>query len=273
MKNTIKNLHQFVTSTFVIVLLSLMINQFAYGQDSIRITENGSKLILLEDKVKALQTEVKILNDVNGRILDSVYWSIGIIVTVLIGFGLLNYFSTIKINKVKLEEISNKLKSEFTESEKNIKKSFNSLVDDNTKKFKENDSSVSKKISSQLESKLYSIKNELGNIQTQVNANSICHYENNSNYDQQTYCDKYTTLGNLREMLKLEIQMRENYSTDYHVDFHKRLDAIHKHVKKHKMELYAKERLVEVLDKLPEQYNEASQIIRNDIQIGEISKY
>jgi len=241
------------------------------AQDSLEVNSMKNHIIELEQNIESLKTEINILNNMNGRILDSVYWTIGIIVTVFIGFGLFNYISNTKLNNARLDEISSNIKTDFSTLEIKLQQKNDNISESNLLIVKELEELLSKRITNQINSKVSDIDNRLCKMQTQIYANSISHYEKNSNFDQSTYFDKYSTLSNLREILILEIYMDKHYSYDYHVDFHKRLDTIHKYVKERNVDMFEKEQLVQVLDKLPEKFSEPVQMIKNDINVDRIS--
>lgn len=214
----------------------------------------------------ALADKVIYIEQINSKILDLLYFTVATIVAVFIGFGLLNYFSSLKLNNSKLQDLEKSYKLRVAELEKSLNEKYtdeSQRLEANSKaRSKEMQKESNKTIEDNINNVQIKIGYEISRLKTRVSANRISLLEKHLSEETDTYSDKYNELSTLIEILSLEIEMHENYQSDYFVNFDSRLGDIATCVKNRAMTLRDKERLMKVLSQLPERVQSAKEIIR-----------
>jgi hypothetical protein len=123
-------------------LLIFTLNNFIHSQDSIP-KNNDVKVLKLEKEISKLEYKIETLENSTDRILNALYFTIGIVLTFFIGLNLWNYF-------VQNRKYSKKLKAELKDKEKHLEEKIKDRLDN-----------AYKTIDSSIENKSKSIKSDI----------------------------------------------------------------------------------------------------------------
>ena len=101
-----------------LLFLSILVSN-AQQSDSTKQTSNR------KFEISKLEQKVNTLKELNSKVLNSVYWTLGTLSTIFTAFLALNFFSNLSINRRKIETIKKELENAFTKKiDENQKISF-----------------------------------------------------------------------------------------------------------------------------------------------------
>jgi len=114
----------------IIILLSTAI---LFSSPIIALAQTSST----QNGLLILDTKVNLLNDINGRILNTVYWTLGILAAIFLGIISVNLYFNISANKREIQ----KIKEEILGTSKNLIKTAEAEITEkvSTANRKEND--------------------------------------------------------------------------------------------------------------------------------------
>lgn len=83
------------------------------------------------DQIQVLERQQDLLNDVNGKILNTIYWALGGLITVFLAIVGLNFFQNFSLNKQRFDglkkEVEAQVKEEMAKVETKNNQSFTTL--------------------------------------------------------------------------------------------------------------------------------------------------
>ena len=110
---------------FTGIILFGFLFQIAFAQ------EIKQETVPMVSQIQSLEGQVLLLDQINGKILNTIYWALGGLISVFILIIGLNFFQNYSLNKRELDEIKkemkNDLKKEVYEIKEQNKRSFNNI--------------------------------------------------------------------------------------------------------------------------------------------------
>ena len=113
----------------LILLVSFLffsIPLFSYTQETVDILAN---------EVKVLEEKVDLIEDINVKILNTIYWTLGILASIFVVVIALNFFSNILINRNKLKTIKDDIENLLESKSFAMKEEMNGLIEKNVENF------------------------------------------------------------------------------------------------------------------------------------------
>jgi hypothetical protein len=198
------------------------------------------------DTVNLLSAKVGLLENINSKTLNTIYWFIGTLGTLFAGVIGLNIYSNYKINTEKYnqfkKEIEEKIDSRFTET---TKKNFFSI--------EEGIKSINSSIDSRINSKLQPLDEKLKELERESILVQIERHEKKG---------QIGAIMMLSELLDLDIKK----GWDWRI--HDTLEEIGKYVGSESLKFDIATDLQKILNKLPIDYSRQKQSIESKIKIS-----
>ena len=135
----------------IIILLSTAI---LFSSPIIALAQTSST----QNGLLILDTKVNLLNDINGRILNTVYWTLGILAAIFLGIISVNLYFNISANKREIQ----KIKEEILGTSKNLIKTAEAEITEKVSTANRKD------LDKEIENVLNIIKNETLIYQTKI---------------------------------------------------------------------------------------------------------
>ncbi len=163
------------------LLVALLVLSTSFSQDSLKIIDYSKTISELKSENRQLNEKVDILNSTNDKILNSVYWTIGAILTVLIGLSVWNSIKNQKLNEEKFKE-------HLETTKKQLEVSLNDQI--------------TKSVNSKSFSEISSVKLELSNLKSALNSFKEDYLVDNFKYHPyHKLADESSTLIDLIELV------------------------------------------------------------------------
>lgn len=128
----------------------------------------SSERISAVNQIQILQSQVDILNQTNNKILNTIYWALGGLITALLTIVGLNFFQNFAINKGKFDSLQKQIEADlFTEKEKSTSAqqgAIASIQEENTKKLSSINASIDVKVKMAVEGSLREFKTNIDKI-------------------------------------------------------------------------------------------------------------
>lgn len=222
----------------IILLLVFIISTAVYAKES------GQALSSEEINFK-----IKTLEEINGKILDSIYWTIGLVGAIFSAIIALNFYQNFSINIKKLESIEKDLKK----SNEELK---NELKNENSTIIKNRINSINVTIEKIAESKFHNLQTKFNKLESDYKdlkrENLLAKAEKFKEKGQRGYLISYI------EILKIDIE--KNY--DWRI--FQTLDKLNEIVKEGYRDSEDISKLIVEIDKLPEKFvNNIEAITKN----------
>jgi len=205
------------------------------------------------DRIDMLESKVDVLESLNNKILNTIYWTLGILSSIFVGIVAFNIFQNYSINKKKIDAIQENLDNKFKSNLEKFKTDLQKELDQKTENI---DLIVQKKVE-----KTFSIlQKDIGQLKedyTELKRNNLemeAEYWKNKKVPA-NYIDR------LIDILKMDIEK----SWDFRI--HDSLEKIHEHVKAYKLASDTLADLQETLDKLPIRYEKIKKEIGNKMRL------
>lgn len=131
----------------IILALGVLFTTFIPLADAQEVAEVTTPT---SSEINSLEKQIMIVNDSNSKILDTIYWALGGITTIMLTIVGLNFFQNFSLNKRKIEDIKNKFDAE-------LKSTTSSLQDQNDKNL----DSLTKKVKLEIKSEVKSSNAEI----------------------------------------------------------------------------------------------------------------
>lgn len=110
-----------------------------------------------------LEQQVETLEQVNNKILNSIYWTLGTLSTIFTAFLALNFFSNLSINRKKIEAIKEELENKLDKSVQEIDTDFKDRLG-------QNKSDLQKEIEKKVNGQFSTQNTKIQTIDEQVNS-------------------------------------------------------------------------------------------------------
>ncbi len=219
-KNSMKTIEISLILTFLIISIS-------YSQkDTILKTNND---------IKNLEYKVDVLKDANDKIINVVYFSIGTVLTILIGLGIWNNISSRNLNNRKIEQLEKEL---ILKNEELIKKT------------------ISDKLDYAISSRTSNLTCSIDNLSKQILGVEIEQLKNKI----ELY-PKYSDKPDLYDILKL-IRLSKDYTLVYEPILHSTLDFLKNYIENEEVISSSDvTRIKDELSKLPDKYDSQRNVI------------
>ncbi|OGY41875.1 MAG: hypothetical protein A2Y82_05470 [Candidatus Buchananbacteria bacterium RBG_13_36_9] len=141
----------------ILVLLYCSLALFAFAQQPTNIESISSV-----NQVQALEKQIDLLNQMNIKILNTIYWALGGLITVFLAIVGLNFFQNFSLNKSRIEAIKDKMNNE-------LKEELSKLQDQNKKNLESLNIKVESKIKSEVSSSLAQFKSKVDQLKDDYN--------------------------------------------------------------------------------------------------------
>lgn len=140
-------------------------------------TASTATLDTTQIQISNLNNNIKLINDLNSKTLNTIYWALGGLITIFIAIVGLNFFQNFLFNKKKIDNIADEIKNELSEklfSNINVLKEEISTLMENMKKQNENcvnkaNENFGKNIQAKIDAELSILKSKQEKLQTNFN--------------------------------------------------------------------------------------------------------
>ncbi|MEL7834275.1 hypothetical protein [Fodinibius sp. Rm-B-1B1-1] len=209
--------------SILLFLLLLFLNTnliYSQSSDSTKVAENfqAQKIQVLE---KELETTQKYLDEIT----DTVYWSLGVLVTIaglLVGFG---WFSNFKVYERDKKALRNELKSLLNQESQELESSLNNRfsevsnnISENVKEFRENirnhAEETIKEESETLKQKVKSLNNSIEYLKRLNKQRKLESYKAERRYWELKEVEQ-NEMSLYRQILKLAIELNDETEISY----------------------------------------------------------
>jgi hypothetical protein len=202
----------------------------------------------LENQIQNLEIKVNLLEQINGKILNTIYWALSGLVTVFLTIIGLNFFQSFNLNKRKIDDIREENNSE-------LKKNISNFQEQSKKNFESISSKIEPKIKSEVQSALSQLKGKMDEIKDDYDD------VKRDNYIRSAFEHKAKDqMGYILNMIyALEIDIKKNW--DWRI--HQSLDYISACLDEGFKNSDILTQLQIALDKLPSEYSAAKKKIES----------
>ncbi|MCD8435961.1 hypothetical protein LNJ03_11725 [Tenacibaculum dicentrarchi] len=231
-------------------LLFIILIFISFSSNCQKIEKNNSKnkkeLLKLEKRILVLETQFSTIESTNTKILNTVYWTLGGLMSVFLAIIGLNFFQNFNLNKKKVDSIKVELNNELIKGINMLSK--NSI--DNSKELR-NDmnklkNDLKEDIDSDIKSSFNSYKSELECLKSDYNEI----YRNELKRNALEF-KKEGKMGYVINLIKLlEIDIEKNY--DFRI--HESLELLSECLDGNNANSENYTKINTILKKLPEEY-------------------
>ncbi len=149
----------------IVLLLSCFFTTPLFAQST--STQNITNL----NKVEILESKVDVLNQTNEKILNTVYWALGGLITVFLAIVFFNFYQNFSLNKGKYDGLKQEIEADISaEKEKlelKVKEKLSSIDEENRKGLTVLNTNLDAKIKVAVDTSLKGYKTELEKIQAE----------------------------------------------------------------------------------------------------------
>lgn len=145
---------------FILVIVTLLCSfaPIAFAQE---VSQESTSTIY---EIQALEKQINLLDRANSKILNTIYWALGGLITVFLAIVGLNFFQNFSLNKRKIETIKEEVDNEFKAAVSNLQEQNKKNLDSLNKLIESKIQSEVKASFDQLKSKLDKLKEDYGEL-------------------------------------------------------------------------------------------------------------
>lgn len=256
------NIPKYKNKIFFLFLFFILFSFYSANAQEITISK--------QDNLKIIENKVTNLENINNKVLNTVYWTLGTFVAALLGIIALNFFQNFTLNKRRLEDIKDETKNSFEKELDKFKDKFKKLeinFDESSEQIKEKSDAEIKRIDISTKTQIESrVKTEFSNL-VEKQKNLQEDFEDLERDMELMKSEKHAQKGQLGHILcilrALEIDIKKN--NNYAI--HETLDLVHNYVKKHALNSDIYSDINFTLSKLSKEYKEQKKEIKNKMRL------
>jgi DNA-binding ferritin-like protein (Dps family) len=221
--------------------------------------ENKKEVLKLEKRVLILETQISTLELTNTKILSTVYWTLGGLMSVFLAIIGLNFFQNFNLNKKKVDSIKVELNNELIKGINLLSENSINNLKELRKDMKELRNDLKKDIDSDIKSSFNSYRSELKNLKSDYQ--EIYRSELKRNALEFKKEGKMGYVINLVELLEMDIEI------GYDFRIHESLELLSECLDGNyaKSENYTE--INKILKKLPEEYELQKKSIESKMKL------
>jgi hypothetical protein len=201
-------------------------------------SESGIENEIQNSKIEKLEYKITNLEDINEKLLNTVYWTIGTFSLIVISFILVNLFAGIQTKKKEMESIEVELKKILLEH-------INSELSNVEKKMTESISKSNSEIEKSICEDISDIKDSISKINRKYLSFRRDYLEFTNKPEKK---QGYFLLSSILEIIEIDLL----YDFDYNI--RESLDWLFDYIQNNKLNSDEATRILEAVKKIPEQY-------------------
>ena len=140
-----------------LVLIPIGIIMFVFFTSVAFAQETNINSVSVIDQIQGLKNQVNVLDQVNGKILNTIYFALGGLITVFLAIIGLNFFQNFSLNKRKMDAIKEEMENE-------LKKVIFEIREQNKKNLENINAKIEPKIKSEVQTSLSQLKGKIDQL-------------------------------------------------------------------------------------------------------------